>query len=439
MDHQTLEKVLEISRRMAETRSLAPLLDYAMGEAIKLVGAERGYLVLVRPNGELDFRVTITPTDNRDRDSGYIDQISTSILNAMISDAKPLVLRDAGLDPKFGHAKSVVMLRLRSVMCVPLRARGQTIGAIYVENRSAQGRFSEEDLAPLLLFANQAAIAIENAALNDELEERITARTRELEDAKVALEEGWNQAVEANRLRTVWLSNVTHDMRAPLTIVIGALGMLKDGDFGPLSSDQLEWITRSQDAAKRTLNLTNDVFDLSKLEFGGLKLYKENVRLDEYLRGIHQFGLGLSWAPKVKFVLQIRPGLPALALDPSRIQQVLMNLLSNAAKFTEEGTVTLHAEYPPDSGEVLIGVRDTGKGIAPEDMDKLFKRYQQFARDPERSRSGTGLGLAICRELIEMHKGRIWAESTHGVGSNFKFVLPVAPIIPSDTEQTQRT
>ena len=142
-----------------------------------------------------------------------------------------------------------------------------------------KGRFSEDDLTPLSLFANQAAIAIENAQLNEELEARISERTHELESAKTSIEKNWHEAVEANRLGTVWLGNVAHDMRAPLTIVLSSLELLKDGAFGEVNARQIEWIRRAYDAAGRAIKFTNDVFDLSKLELGGLRLYPEHTAL----------------------------------------------------------------------------------------------------------------------------------------------------------------
>ncbi|MCC7206706.1 MAG: GAF domain-containing protein [Anaerolineae bacterium] len=423
MDQDMLQTVLDLSRRMAETRTLSPLLDYAMGEAIRLVGAERGYLVLINADESLDFRVVHAPPG--EMAANAVDQISRTILNAVVSTGSPLVVRDAGLDPTFSTARSVMLLKLRSVMCVPLIARGQVLGAIYVENRSAEGRFSEEDLTPLSLFANQAAIAIENAQLNEELEARIAERTRELEEAKTAIEKNWHEAVEANRLGTVWLGNVAHDMRAPLTIVLSSLELLKEGAFGDLTQRQIEWVKRAYDAAGRALKLTNDVFDLSKLEMGGLRLYPEPVAVDAFLRDVYDTGRGLPWPPGVDFYLRLPESLPTLTMDPARIQQILMNLLANAIRFTDQGSVTLYAEYQADSAEVLIGVHDTGTGIAQEDVGNLFKRFVQATPPKDKRRRGTGLGLAISKELVEMHGGRLGVDTKLGVGSDFHFALPV--------------
>jgi signal transduction histidine kinase len=418
---------------MAEMRSLAPLLVYVVDEALELVGAERGYVVLSRSDGSLDFRVT------RDRNGREVphaeDQVSRSILRQVIQSGEPLILRDATLDPPFNRASSVVALQLRSIMCVPLMSRGETVGAIYVENRAVRGRFHENDLPPLTLFANQAAVAIENAALNDELETRVALRTRELERAMAQLEDSRLEATEANRLRTVLLGYVTHDMRSPLNVVVTSMELLQSGALGPLTHDQLEWVTKSLDAVGHVTSLTNDLLDLAKIEAGGLTLYTETIALSEFLRHIYGVGLGLGWPKAVAFRLDVPPDLPAASIDPVRIQQVLMNLLTNALKYTEHGSVTLYARLLADPGEVLIGVSDTGEGIAPEDADRLFQRFAQIDGDARRRRLSTGLGLAICRELVEMHGGHIWMESAVGSGSNFMFTLPLNNVLESSTAQ----
>ena len=193
MRHDLLEHILCVSRHLAETRSLTSLLNYVMDEAIELVGADRGYIVLIQPDGTLDVRVK-RGTGGVELDA-VEDQVSKSILNQVVKTGQPLVLRDAVKDPRFGESESVVILGLCSVMCVPLGSRRETIGAIYVENRSIRNRFNEDDLPPLILFANQVAVEIENTRLfealqraNDELEIRVEERTAELEEAKAAAE-----------------------------------------------------------------------------------------------------------------------------------------------------------------------------------------------------------------------------------------------------------
>ena len=417
-----VEHILAVSRRMAEMRSLAPLLDYVVDEALHIVGAERGYLVLSCPDGSFDIRVA------RNANGGDVPkaeaEISTSVLKQVMHTGQPLVLRDAMLDPPFNRARSVIAFQLRSVMCVPLISRGETIGALYVENRAVRGRFQESDLQPLTLFANQAAVAIENAALNEELEARVAARTQELERAMAEIEQSWTEAVEANRLRTTLLSYIAHDMRTPLNIVTLSLSMLSSNLSDSLDSDLREWLTKSIDAVDHVVRLTDDLLDLAKIEVGGLTLYRETIALSDFLQHAHQIGQGLPWPETVTFQLDLAPDLPKVSIDPVRIQQVLLNLLANALKQTAHGSVTLHAHVNA-ADEVIIGVSDTGEGIAPADLGQLFQRFKQVDGNIVRRRRGTGLGLVISRELVEMHGGRIWVESAEGKGSDFLFALPL--------------
>ncbi len=178
MKEEMLEKLLDISQKMAENRFLDPLLEYAVSVALELFDAENGYLVLLQADGTLDFRV------RQNRQGSTLvepdEQISHTIFKEVIQQNKSLVIANANSDPNFKTWKSVISLQLRSVICVPLIARGNTLGAIYIENRSEENLFTESDLKPLERFAAQAAVSIENAILNDELEARVAIRTAEL-------------------------------------------------------------------------------------------------------------------------------------------------------------------------------------------------------------------------------------------------------------------
>ncbi|GAB4478894.1 MAG: hypothetical protein Kow00124_23850 [Anaerolineae bacterium] len=420
---QTHERMLEVSRRMAETRQLDPLLKYAMREAIDLVDATHGILVLVNEDGSLDFRLTVDR--NGDPLENPQDQVSYSIINRVIETRRPVLIEDALNDPGFATSESVANLKLRSVMCVPLISRGNIIGALFVENRSAAGIFEPEDLTPLIFFANQVAVSIENALINDSLEQHISARTADLEKARAELEQSWREAVEVNRLRTLFLGNVAHDIRAPMSVAITALSMLQDGTFGPLNDEQMLWVTKAMGAVEHAVDLINDMFDLTKAEMGQLRLETEPIALTAFLEGMYEVGSGLPWPAGVSFEKDIAPDLPEIDADPVRLRQVLLNLLTNAIKFTQAGSVLLYARRLPEEKLVLIGVKDTGIGIPAHKLEDIFDRFHQVDPTPTRRQKGTGLGLAICRELIELHGGRIWVESAEGQGADFKFTLPV--------------
>jgi len=186
LTRDTLEKLLDISRQMAETRALDPLLEFAMCEVLEFVGAENGYLILLNADGELEFRVkhSISGKEITEPDT----QISRTIFNRVISNGEAIVLADAAEDEDYQDSASILDLHLRSVMCVPLISRGEKLGAIYVENRSAGGVFEDQELRALKYFSAHAAVAIENAILNDDLESRVATRTKELNQTVQELE-----------------------------------------------------------------------------------------------------------------------------------------------------------------------------------------------------------------------------------------------------------
>ncbi|NDJ75987.1 MAG: GAF domain-containing protein [Chloroflexi bacterium] len=423
MEQDALRRILHISRKMAETRTIGPLFDYAMDEAIDLIGAEYGHLVLLRPDGTFDFRVTRDDKGNtlESPDS----RVSRSILNKAITSSEPVLLNDAVADPKYQNAKSVTRMRLRSVLCMPLISRGVAIGTLYLENRITSGCFSDPDLLLMTLFANQAAVLIENALLNDELEARVAVRTRELEQAMAHAEQSWLKAEQANQMQTSLLSNLAHDVRSPLGLVVTALSTILEGVFGELTPDQEEWIEKSLLSAEHAANLMNDVFELTKSDMQQLLIHPQDHDLGNFLTELYGIGLALPWPDGVIFNLDLDDKLPTLRFDPKRIHQVVLNLLSNAIKYTDQGDVTLYARWLQAENMVLIGVADTGSGIPQDRLSEVFERFRQVDDDPLRRQSGSGLGLAICRELVGLHGGRIWVESTLGEGADFKFTLPV--------------
>ncbi len=423
MENNELARVLQISQRMAETRTLAPLLEYTIDEAIDLAGAQRGYLVLVKHDGSLDFRVSRDNTHSPITDPA--DQISISILGKVIQSGQPQLFRDAIHDPRLKRSASVVALKLRSVMGVPLISRGVILGAIYVENRKASGIFKDDDLAPLAIFANQAAVAIENAILNEELETRMVIKTAELRKALDQLEERWQAERAENELRTIMLGTIAHDVRVPLALACTAMALLEDTTFGALTGEQREWARKARDATRFALDMLEDVFDLAKLDLGVLELDKDSTPLVDFLKEIYEIAQAFNWPEGVEFVAQVPSALPAIAIDKGRIRRVIFNLLSNSLKFITSGSVTLYAESQPEQRRVLVGVRDTGEGISEEDQRRIFKRFEQADPNVVRRKKGVGLGLAICREFVEMHDGQIWVESAPGQGADFKFTLPV--------------
>ena len=424
MEIDTLEKLLEIGKKLSTNRSLEPLLRYAMGMAIDLVGAERGYLVWLRDDGSLKFKVRLD--QNGDDIESPEEQISHTILQKVIDKQKSLVLQDAIVDPNFKHSDSIAALKLRSVICVPLISKNDVLGAIYVENRSEKSVFIDDDLPPLEFLASQVTVAIENAILNDDLEQRVASRTAELELAMQQLEQSWKEAVEMDRVRTAFFAMVAHDIRSPLATIMFALDLLKEDTRDDIDEMQRDWLDTSIRMTTHVDQLTRDFLDLLSAQIGELTVSPELINIEDFLLHQYQVNRSMPWTEDVSFQLDLGSSLPNVMCDRVRIQQVITNLVSNAIKCTQQGSVTLYAHAFENENCVLMGVRDTGIGITEGDHEKIFERFWQ-AGESNRKKDGLGLGLAICRELINRHHGKIWVESTLGEGSDFKFTLPISP------------
>lgn len=438
MNLELLEHILDVSRRLAETRALTPLLNHVIVEALDLVGAERGYLVLLQPDGSLDFRVARhyngTVVEQAD------DQISRAVLAQTLAQRTPLILRDAMNDPHFDQSHSVNFLKLRSVMCVPLIARGNTIGAIYVENRTIRNRFSAENLPPLVLFANQIAVAIENAALNDDLEVRVATRTQELEEERAQLAKRVAERtaelsaanlelIRASRLKDEFLATVSHELRTPLTAILNLTEALQLEIYGELTPRQLKASQSILRSGQHLLHLINDVLDLAKIEAGALELQMSPV----ILKPLCQASLELVSEQAIRKQIQISfdydDAVIGLLADERRLKQVLVNLLDNAIKFTPEASrIGLQVIGRTDQQLVELTVWDTGIGIAPTDQELLFQPFVQLDSGLTRKFGGSGLGLAIVKRIVDMQGGQIMVESKPDIGSRFTVCLPWKPM-----------
>jgi PAS domain S-box-containing protein len=232
---------------------------------------------------------------------------------------------------------------------------------------------------------------------------------------------------QANRQQADFTAMIAHDLRSPLTNVIGIAEMMKDDLFGPVNEDQKKWLGKIGANVRNLVNLVSDFLDLSKLEAGHIELTKENVDLKELIdSNLESYGL-LGRDKKITFRSSIVPDLPTVDADPRRLDQVLSNLLSNAVKFTPEGGQIEVGARTEDGRGVNFWVRDTGVGIPKEEIGNLFEKYKQASNTQNGSQNGTGLGLVICKMIVETHGGRIWIDSEEEKGTTVFVALPVAP------------
>jgi signal transduction histidine kinase len=283
------------------------------------------------------------------------------------------------------------------------------------DTQRAEAFFAQrEELAEALLKLQHAKSALEQT-------------NRQLAQTNLKLEEAEHVALQASQAKSIFMSNMSHELRTPLNVIIGysssMLTMPKMFDDVPLPLIYHEYVHLIEESGQYLLTLINDILDLSKIEASKLSLYPEDLALPPLLKGVIATSIGLVKDKPILIRPSFNENLPQVYADPTRVRQILLNLMSNAIKFTTSGSVTLSAVF--DSDVVRISVSDTGIGIPEHALEHIFDRYQQAERDTDKSYGGTGLGLDISKQLCLMHGGDLVVKSTVGRGSTFTFTLPL--------------
>jgi GAF domain-containing protein len=319
---------------------------------------------------------------------------------------QPVQIPDIAVPGAYQSRMRDMLLRAghRSVLAVPLLREHHVVGSLVVI-RTMPGEFPLATVELLKTFATQSALAIQNARLFQEIEEK----SRQLE--------------VASQHKSEFLANMSHELRTPLNAIIGFSEVLTDRMFGELNEKQDEYLKDIYASGTHLLSLINDILDLSKIEAGRMELELTDFDLPTAIENALMLVRERAGRRSITLQTSIDERLGEVRADERKIRQVVLNLLSNAIKFTPEGGRIEVAAVPKD-GLVEVSVSDTGVGIAPEDQDAIFEEFRQVGT-AEKKAEGTGLGLTLCRKFIELHGGRIWVKSEVGVGSTFTFTIPV--------------
>ena len=278
------------------------------------------------------------------------------------------------------------------------------MGALTVWRKQA-GSFSPEVVNLLQTFATQSALAIQNARLFREIEEK--GRQLEL----------------ASKYKSQFLASMSHELRTPMNAVLGYTRMLLMNVYGELPEKVRDVHQRIDKSGRHLLGLINDVLDFSKIEAGQLALAINPYSIREVIQAVVSSTQSLATEKNLALKTSVPADLPAASGDERRIAQVLLNLVGNAIKFTDSGEVRVEAATT--DGALEVSVSDTGPGIAEGDQDKIFEEFRQAEGSIAQRKGGTGLGLAIAKKIVEMHGGKIWVVSEVGKGSKFTFSLPI--------------
>ncbi|MDT7795915.1 MAG: hypothetical protein QOD59_5356 [Mycobacterium sp.] len=398
----------EVGEAVGSSLDLDEVLDRIVSNAVRLTGTDGGSIMEYDESSD-SFHVRAAYGSSPDLleqlRAVTIDRESTLVGRTAL-DRKPLEVADlaqAELDP---HLDILFRDGWRSVLAVPLLRGDKMVGVLVIRRRS-KGSFPSEMSELLETFATQSVLAIVNARLFRELE----TKTGELEIA--------------SRHKSEFLASMSHELRTPLNAVIGFSEVLLDRMFGEINERQEEYLRDILSSGRHLLELINDILDLSKVEAGQMVLAPSMFEVGSALEWASALNRERAAAHAITVTIEVAEDVGTIEADERQFRQVVLNLVANAVKFTPDGgKVFINACR--EGTELNVTVTDTGIGVAPEDQERIFETFQQGRRGAPKE-EGTGLGLTLCRRIVELFGGRMWLESTPGVGSTFGFSVPGLP------------
>ncbi len=411
----------EIGQEIIAQVALAPTLELIVARAHALLQADASLLALRQEDSDT-FVIQAHSGSVSDPVTSVSFRPGEGLGGQIVATGLPIMVGDYSTEYADSPFRDVVQeAGLRSWLGVPLQARDTVMGVLYVISRTPQ-QFRDDEQRLLSALSDQAAIAIENARLYEqvrqhtaELENLVAERTRELQEANRQLE-------AASRHKSEFLANMSHELRTPMNAIIGFTRLVMRRSKDVLVPRQYENLEKILVSAEHLLSLINDVLDLAKVEAGRTEVYPVEFVLGPMLAECLHTVEPVLKSEQVRLVQEVAADLPTLYTDRDKVKQILMNLLSNAVKFTHAGTIALTARS--HKGTIAITVADTGIGIPEAALEHIFEEFRQVDSSTTREYGGTGLGLAISRQFARLMGGDITVQSTVGVGSTFTLTLP---------------
>ena len=405
---QELKALGEVGQAVSSTLDLETVLSTIVSRAAQLAGMDGGS-IWEYDEARKEFYLHATdrlPDELVEALRAAPIRKGEGALGRLAMTGEPVQIRDIVKEPEYPSRLREMLIRAghRSVLAVPLLREDHLLGALAV-NRSSSGDFAPEVIELLKTFATQSALAIQNARLFREVE----VKSRELETA--------------SRHKSEFLANMSHELRTPLNAIIGFSEVLSERMFGELNEKQAEYIGDILQSGQHLLSLINDILDLSKVEAGRMELELSEFDLPSMIENALTLVRERAVRKGITLGRMVNARLGMIRADERKVKQVLLNLLSNALKFTPEGG-RIDVQGAVNDRVAEISVTDTGVGIAPEEQEAVFEEFRQVGTASKKV-EGTGLGLAISRKFIELHGGKIWVTSQPGIGSTFAFTLPL--------------
>jgi signal transduction histidine kinase len=404
---EELHALGEVSQAVNSTLDLETVLTTIVTKAVQLSNTEAGVIYVF---DELDqtFRVRATYGLSEELIAAVQDQYlgTSDAIRQATQNKQPLEMPDIGDEPPSPVREIAMRAGFRARLIVPLVSKDRIVGALVIR-RKQPGKFPKSTIQLLQTFAAQSVLAIQNARLFREIEDK----SRQLQ--------------LASENKSQFVSSMSHELRTPLNAIIGLTDMLVTNAARFGTEKAQEPLQRVNRAGTHLLGLINQVLDLSKIEAGKLELNPQTVQLAPLINDVISTAGQLAEQNKNRLVVDAQENLGALTVDPMRLRQILLNLLSNACKFTKAGEVKLAVRKVSNgSSFVEFAVSDTGIGMTPEQQAKLFEEFSQADAATAQNFGGTGLGLAISRKLARMMGGDVTVTSEPGKGSIFTVRLP---------------
>ena len=396
----------EVSQAVNSTLDLQEVLNTIVSKAVQLSDTDAG-AIYDYDEATKEFRQRATYGMDEELIAALQERrirIGDPGIGQAARDRAPLQMADLQKEPPSEILEVVLRAGYRAVLILPLLGADRILGALLVR-RKRPGEFPKQTIDLLQTFAAQSVLAIQNAHLFHEIDDK----SRQLE--------------VASQHKSQFLANMSHELRTPLNAILGYTELILDNIYGETPEKMRGVLERVQRNGKHLLGLINDVLDLSKIEAGQFTLALAQYTVKDVVHNVFSAVESLANEKKLALRVEMAKDLPAGRGDERRLTQVLLNLVGNAIKFTDDGGITVKAVA--NNGAYTVSVCDTGPGISTADQAKLFQEFQQADNSTTKKKGGTGLGLAISRRIIEMHGGRIWVESSLGHSSTFAFTLPI--------------
>jgi signal transduction histidine kinase len=393
----------EVGRAVSSTLDVKTVLKTIVDRAVELSGTDGGSIFYIR-DGRFELGETVGLDENVVTEYRKLDIAAGQTgLGEAIAKREPLQIPDILDRPSNPLRDAAIAAGFRAALIVPLLSSDGPLGGLLLQRRTP-GEFPVTAVSLMQSFADQSAIALENARLFEE----IAQKSRELEIA--------------SQHKSQFVAHMSHELRTPLAAILGYAELMQEGFYEPLGQKSLDALTRIRSNGKHLLGLINTVLDIAKIESGQFTLNMAEYDIDSVVETVRSATESLAQNKKLALKTEVAKSLPVGLGDEQRLTQVLLNLVGNAIKFTDTGEVRVTAKAV--NGHFNVSVTDTGPGIPVEHQARIFDQFHQVDSSNTKAKGGTGLGLAIAKQIVEMHGGRIWVESNLGKGSTFQMELP---------------